>query len=131
MAARRTEVRDAGLVEPEPFASADEAWIWAMQGMLARLAGARVKAGMARSPRPCEATDIIACAYRLHRQAMLSRTEMEILFLYGRYAVAPYSLGKAHRAATPVWRRAMCSLEQILEQKGIIQPRTGEANRAQ
>ncbi len=104
------------------FSSAEEAWFWGVQGMSSRLAGARVLPGMARHARPCEASDIINCAARLQRDRRLSRTEVGVLFLYGRYAMPPCALGGRHRAAVRVWERAMGLLAEIMEQKGIIEP---------
>lgn len=102
------------------FFSAEEAWFWGVQGMLCRLAGARVLAGMASAERPCEASDVINCAAELERARRLSREEIGVLFLYGRYAIPPHALGVRHRAAVPVWERAMALLKVLMEQKGII-----------
>jgi hypothetical protein len=107
--------------ETQPFASPDEAWLWGMQGAMSRLDGARMKAGMATIPRPCEASDLMNCVNRLHRQGALTATQMEVLFLYGRYAVAPWMLGEKHRSALAIWQSAMGAMQSILDQKGIIE----------
>lgn len=107
-------------VAGEPFASADEAWIWAVQGMRSRLDGANVKPGMAQTIRPCEASDIFSAANRLWRSGRIRQRELQVMFLYGGHAAAPAMLGRAHRAAVPYWQRGMDALGQILEQKGII-----------
>ena len=92
--------------------------------MQSRLAGAQVLPGMARTVRPCEASDIINCVARLKQQRRLSVTDIGVLFLYGRYAIPPYALGGVHRQAVPVWERAMALLASVMEQKGIIMPTT-------
>lgn len=109
------------------FQSAEEAWFWAVQGMQSRLAGAHVLPGMARRERPCEASDVVNCAARLHRQRRLSTTDLGVLFLYGRAGVPPYALGPRHRPAVPAWERALAVLQELLEQKGIIKRQQGRA----
>jgi hypothetical protein len=103
-----------------PFASADEAWIWAVKGMKSRLDGANVKGGMADVTRTCEASDIFLCARALAREGKITRREMQILLLYGNYSVAPAMLGERHVAAVPFWKRGMDALTPKMEQKGII-----------
>lgn len=103
-----------------PFASADEAWIWAVKGMKSRLDGANVKGGMADITRPCEASDIFICAQTLSSEGKISRQEMQILLLYGNYAVAPGMLGEKHVTAVPFWQRGIAALTPRIEQKGII-----------
>ena len=46
------------VIEPEPFATAEEAWLWYAQCQMARLAGGRLRADMATVPRPCDPDDI-------------------------------------------------------------------------
>jgi len=118
----------AGGDSPVMFSTAEEAWLWGVQGMQSRLAGAHVLPGMARRQRPCEASDVINCAARLRQDRRLSESELGVLFLYGRYAMPPHALGPRHRAAVPVWERALGELGRILEQKGIIRGGAGEAD---
>ena len=106
--------------EGVPFSNADEAWIWAVQGMRSRLAGANVKPGMARVIRPCEASDIINCADELYRAGSLRQHELQVLLLYAGYGVAPSMLGKVHEGAIVHWRKGMETLAIKMEQKGII-----------
>lgn len=114
------EHAEPGDIGETPFTSADEAWIWAVQGMQSRLSGANVKAGMARFTRPCEASDVLSCANRLHREGALDSMELRVLLLYGGYAAAPMVLGRSHAPAVPYWQRGMDALTPIMEQKGII-----------
>ncbi len=113
-----------------PFSSADEAWIWAVQGMQSRLSGANIKAGMGKFTRPCEASDVLGCADALHRQGALSNVELRVLLLYGGYAAAPMMLGCSHAPAVPFWQRGMDALTPLMEQKGIILPRARARFRA-
>ena len=107
-------------LDGEPFASSEAAWIWAVQGMQSRIAGANVKAGMASISRPCEASDVLTCAHELCRQGRLARQELRVMLLYGGYAAPPAHLGEAHSVAVPFWRRGLEVLAPMLEQKGII-----------
>ncbi|MBL4720288.1 MAG: hypothetical protein JKY20_04035 [Alphaproteobacteria bacterium] len=63
----------------QPFDSVEEAWAWAVAGASARLAGARVTAGLARIERPCEPFDVIRIAWRLYRQRRLNRNQVNAL----------------------------------------------------
>jgi hypothetical protein len=108
-----------------PFATAEQAWLWAVKSMQSRLEGALVKPGMADMPRPCDASDVLGCANVLSRNGGLSSTEMRVLFLYGRHAIVPMALGDVHRPAIPFWQSAMAALTPILEQKGIIAQQDG------
>ncbi|MCA8929963.1 MAG: hypothetical protein KDC18_18030 [Alphaproteobacteria bacterium] len=102
------------------FSSAEEAWLWAVQGMRCRLAGAHVLPGLARAERPCEASDVLNWATRLRRERRLTADELGVLLLYGRHAVPPHALGAKHRPAVPVWDKALAVLESLLVQKGVV-----------
>ncbi len=78
--------------------------------------------GMGDVERPCEAADVINCAYRLWLSGRLTYSEVFVLFLYGRYNVPPRALGSRHARAAEIWDKALTCLANILEQKGIILP---------
>ncbi len=113
------------LIAPDcvAFPSAEEAWIWAVKGMSFRLEGGHMLAGMGEVERPCEASDVINCAARLRRSGRLTHSEISVLFLYGLHNVPPRALGRRHAKAAEIWDKALTSLANVLEQKGIIQPR--------
>lgn len=117
-------------VEGVPFSTADEAWIWAVQGMQSRLSGANVKPGMATTIRPCEASDVLGIADRLARAGALRGTEQQVLLLYARYGVTPMMLGPAHERSVEHWVSGIEKLARHMEQKGIIYPAQGPISNA-
>ena len=119
------EASSAFAVEGTPFSTPDEAWIWAVQGMQSRLSGANVKAGMATTTRPCEASDVLGIANMLAREGKLKVTEQQVLFLYAGYGVAPQMLGPSHEKSVGFWLSGIGKLAEKMEQKGIILPVAG------
>lgn len=112
-------------VDGVPFSTPDEAWIWAVQGMQSRLAGANVKPGMATTTRPCEASDILGIAAALARSGALKAAEQQVLLLYARYGVTPMVLGPAHEKTVVHWLSGIDKLAPVMEQKGIIHKAIG------
>lgn len=103
-----------------PFTDVNEAWFWAMQAHQAMLDGARIRAGQALLPRPCEVTDILRVVDRLFRQRRLLREHLLVLARYGRLSMAP-ERDRAHEAADwLLWNEALERMEPLLRAKGII-----------
>ena len=103
-----------------PFDTAEEAWLWGVQSMQRRLEGGRTYHGYADFPRPCDASDVLSCANELHRQGLLSNTELQVMLLFGQAGVRPGSLGSKYQGANSVWNGAMRTLESALYQKNIV-----------
>lgn len=114
------DAASAYTVDGVPFSTPDEAWIWAVQGMHNRLAGANVKPGMATTVRPCEASDILGIAAMLAHSGNLRNAEQQVLLLYARYGVTPMVLGPAHDKFIVHWQSGIAKLAPVMEQKGII-----------
>jgi hypothetical protein len=100
----------------QPFDSVDEAWAWAVAGATARLAGARVTAGLARIERPCEPFDIIRIAWRLYRQRRLNRNQVKAL-LNDSEPLPPFKSGGDHVSELD---QALDILVNPLRTRGII-----------
>lgn len=121
MPTARTQPRPA-FVPPGavPFADVEEVWFWAMQAHQASLDGARVRAGQALLPRPCEATDIFRVVDRLFRQRRLLREHLLVLVRYGRLFMAPERDRAREAADWLLWNEALDRIAPVLRTKGII-----------
>jgi hypothetical protein len=100
----------------QPFDSVEEAWAWAVAGATARLAGARVTAGLARIERPCEPFDIIRIAWRLYRQRRLNRNQVKALLNENEESTLP-KRGRDHIGELD---QALDILVTPLRTRGII-----------
>ena len=96
----------------EPFASADEAWFWCVLSTTARHDGARLRAGLAEVPRPCEPLDI------LHSDALAG--ELDLLVDYGRRLAPPDPTWREEAHAARLWDEAIDRLTPVLRRKGIL-----------
>lgn len=104
-----------------PFPSAEEAWFWFIQAQEAKAAGARVRAGLGLTERPCEPLDIYRAVDRLYRQRKLLRDHLHVMAHYGRRLSAPDSSRDREARAAVLWAEAFEQLAPLLRQKGIVQ----------
>lgn len=104
-----------------PFPSAEEAWFWFIQAQEAKAAGARVRAGLGLTERPCEPLDIYRTVDRLYRQRKLLRDHLHVMAHYGRRLSAPDSSRDREARAAVLWAEAFDQLTPLLRQKGIVQ----------
>ncbi len=113
--------RPVGTMPERPFTSAEEAWFWFMQSHEALHAGARLRAGEARVPRPCEPVDVLRVVERLYRQRRLLREHLAVLGHYGRRVIAPDPRRRREQRARALWDEAIDRIEPPLRGKGIVQ----------
>jgi hypothetical protein len=99
------------------FTNAEEAWFWCVRATEARHGGARPRAGMASTPRPCEAVDIQNVLLRLARHNILTDAHLGLLGRYGRLQLRP---GSKTAHDLKLWQQAMDRLGAALRQKGIV-----------
>ncbi|MQP64486.1 hypothetical protein GE253_03920 [Niveispirillum sp. SYP-B3756] len=118
-AARHRRLNDA-LPHIIPFTDVTEVWFWTMQAHKALLEGARVRAGQALLPRPCEPGDILKVVERLYRQGRLRHEHVQVLARYGRQMLAPERDRAQETADWLLWQEALGRMEPILRDKGII-----------
>lgn len=100
-----------------PFNTAEEAWFWCVRATEARHGGARPRAGMTDTPRPCDAVDIQNAVLRLARARCLTQSHLGALGRYGQLQLRPGS--KASRDLV-LWQQAMDRLGAALRAKGIV-----------
>ena len=103
-----------------PFTDAEEAWFWFIAAQEARDAGARIRAGSALLPRPCEPLDILKCVDRLYRNRVLGRDHLLVLRHYGRRRLRPDSFRAKEMRAHRLWMEAFDRLTPLLVKKGIV-----------
>jgi hypothetical protein len=101
--------------ETQPFPDAESAWFWCVQTSEAIHSGARLSAGHATTPRPCEAVDIQTVVLRLARDKVLSDAHVNAMVKYG-----PRQLRPAQNTYGILWQQAMERITPILQHKGIV-----------
>lgn len=107
-------------VRPEPFRSAEEAWMWTMAALVARREGARFVANAGKAPRPCEPDDVVKCLDQLYRRRRIDLTHARILRIWGERQAAPNPAYPSEKCDWRLWREALERLEWPLRVKGIV-----------
>lgn len=103
-----------------PFASAAEAWFWGVQCFMARAEGARFRADLAETARPCEPDDLLVAVERLARRGSIGAAHVRILFDFGRRLAPPDARHPAEQRAARLWDEALDRLAGPWREKGII-----------
>jgi hypothetical protein len=116
-AARR---RTSHGVHHQPFASAEEAWLWTMAALIARREGARYTANKGAVTRPCDPDDVVKCLDALYRQQRINLTHARILRIWGERQLPPSPAVAAERHDHRLWSEALERLEWPLRVKGIV-----------
>lgn len=106
--------------DASPFASAAEAWFWGVQCFVARAEGARFRAGLAETARPCEPDDLLIAVERLARRGTLGAAHVRTLFAFGRRLAPPDARHPAEQRAARLWDEALDCLTGPWRQKGIV-----------
>lgn len=118
----KTYIPISGKQQEVPFTSVEEAWFWFVAAQRAKEDGARIKAGQALYPRPCEPSDIYKVINRLYMTRVLIMDHFKVLRHYGERQYAPdFRRIKEQRAHT-LWKEAMRKIEPVLIRKGIVAP---------
>lgn len=103
-----------------PFASAEDAWMWAMHCLVAREDGARFVAGLSDTERPCLPDDLIVSAERLGVSGTLHPNHLKVLARFGRRFMAPDQNSRDEAWAARLWDEALDLLTTIWRRKGIV-----------
>lgn len=99
------------------FASAEEAWFWAMAILLARQDGAALGWRPEGDDRPADPEDIVSCCNRLYQDRKISLAQARVLRFWGERQCLPNRLPERdHR----LWQQAMAALEWMLRSRGIV-----------
>lgn len=106
-----------------PFESAEEAWFWFLDAYQAKHDGARISAGLALVPRPCEPLDILHSLDRLYRNRRLIWDHLLVLKHYGQRRLPPDKSRAKEVRAYYLWHEALKRLEEVLIRKNIVRER--------
>jgi hypothetical protein len=104
----------------QPFARAEEAWLWTMAALIARREGARYTANKGLVSRPCDPDDVVKCLDGLYRQRRIDLAHARVLRIWGERQMAPSIVVAAERHDHKLWCEALERLEWPLRVKGIV-----------
>jgi hypothetical protein len=104
----------------EPFASAEDVWMWTMAALIARREGARYTANKGAISRPCDPDDVVKCLDGLYRQRRITLAHARVLRIWGERQMAPSGAAALERPDYRLWVEALERLEWPLRVKGIV-----------
>jgi hypothetical protein len=104
----------------QPIASAAQAWIWTMQCLVARRAGAALSGGAGLVLRACDPDDVVLLLDRLYRQRRIDRERARVLRIYGERSLPPSAQITNEWHDARLWDEAMGALEPALRAKGLV-----------
>jgi hypothetical protein len=105
---------------PQPFRSAEDAWLWTMAALRARRDGARYTANRGLISRPCEPDDVVRCLDALYRDRVIDLRHARVLRIWGERQAAPDPVHATERGDSRLWREALARLDWPLREKGIV-----------
>ena len=103
-----------------PFHTAEEAWLWTMETLLARRDGADLAWRPEGPPRPCDPEDVVRCLDTLYRRRSVVLPHVRILRIWGERQTAPCSNPARQLADWRLWHQALAQLEWLLRARGIV-----------
>jgi hypothetical protein len=116
LALRRAHDADLAI----PFRSAEEAWLWTMESLIARRDGAGLGWRPEGPPRPCDPEDITRCLDILYRQRTIELLHARILRIWGERQAAPRCDRARQKSDWRLWYQALAQLEWALRARGIV-----------
>jgi len=102
----------------QPFRSAEDAWFWTMQSLIARQQG--ISSSGCALPRPCTPDDVVKCLDALYQRRRIDLAHARVLRAWGERNMAPDISYAAERAEAQLWHEALARLEWSLRVKGIV-----------
>src|ERR1700761_6522813 len=91
----------------QPFASAEEAWMWTMAALIARREGARYTAGKGLLSRPCDPDDVVKCLDGLYRQRRITLMHARVLRIWGERQTVPSLAVSSEKNDYRLWSEAL------------------------
>lgn len=104
----------------QPFASAEEAWLWFSRCQLARIEGVRFTADSGDVARPCDPDDIYRAVDRLVRRRVLIAGHVAVLGRFGCRLMPPDPWAGDTVGETALWVEALDRLAEELRRKEIV-----------
>ncbi|SDG67963.1 hypothetical protein [Roseospirillum parvum] len=112
----------------EPFADAEEAWLWFWHCQRLRDSRVRLERSGDRAGRPCDPDDIYRAVRRLQAAGRLGRGHLLVLVRYGQRQRPPDPRLPEEAVHADLWRAGLDRLHRALADKGLVQPlKTGES----
>ena len=105
---------------PEPFRSAEQAWLWTMAALVARREGSPRGVDGSGPPRVAVPEDVLRCLDGLYRNRRVVLLHARILRVWGERGRAPDATRPSERNDATIWREAIDRLEWPLRVKGIV-----------
>lgn len=105
---------------PEPFRSAEQAWLWTMAALVARREGSPRRGDGSGPPRAAVPEDVLRCLDGLYRQRRIDLLDARILRLWGERGRAPDPRRPHERGDAAIWARALGRLEWPLRVRALI-----------
>ncbi|MGE5545589.1 MAG: hypothetical protein ACM33T_01730 [Solirubrobacterales bacterium] len=112
--------RSLSPADGQPFATAEEAWLWFARCQIARLEGVRFVAGAGEVARPCDPDDIYRAVDALARSGAIGHDHVTVLGRFGLRLAPPDPWAGDGAADAARWQEAMARLEAALKAKGIV-----------
>jgi len=107
-------------VAGEPFADAEEAWLWSHQCLADRGAGARIEPRTGGLGKVCSPLDVLITARRLALVGGLARDQFGVLMRFGARLLPPDPRDPAEAPAAATWQAALARLDETLRIKGFV-----------
>ena len=98
------------------FATAEEAWLWAMAAFVARRDGKPEPAGSCNPHSVFETVNYLYCRYCIKRE------HVNVLRIWGERGTAPNPAYPLDRRDSRLWREALDRLAPLLISNGIVAP---------
>jgi hypothetical protein len=108
------------LGDTEPFADAQEAWLWYARCQKARDDGARFAADLGAVRRPCDPDDVVRALIDLWRRGEVGRRHVRVLRAYGAADRPPDARCHEEERAARLWEEGLDRLGAALRRKGIV-----------
>ena len=100
----------------EAFATAEEAWLWAMAAFVAHRDGKPEPAG------PCNPHNMFEIVNHLYCRRRINREHANALRSWGERGTAPNPAYPLERSDSRLWREALDRLAPLLIDEGIVVP---------
>ncbi len=105
-------------ISPEPFRSAEQAWLWTSQVLAMRRQGQRLSSDTS-ARQICAPEDVLHCLSLLYRAGKIDAVHAQVLRRWGDKGRAPkYQSGD--RSDYRQWRVALDRLEEVLRDRKIV-----------
>jgi hypothetical protein len=105
----------------EPFATAEDCWLWTAQTLLARREGVRCRAGIGGNGiKPCTPDDVLNILNRLYYRRRIDLIHARVLRHWGDIGWPPDPTALSEMRDHAIWVDALDRMHLPLKIKGIV-----------